>query len=250
MIIVNDGVFSNLDKVETGDILIYTTVNNTTLGISFLTKSIYSHVGIAIWGKTNNILNIGNKINIDNNDEKLFILETDSGIHRYDYLKNKQVKNNVRIIDVKDNVDNTLFIYVRKVNIIRDDIFYKKLSNFIRKYQDTPYEKDNIKIFSIMMGINNKDDDDSLLKSAICTQLVYRYLNEVVNVEFDKKYNYPKFYAIEYSPKNLNSILLDQYKIYNSSYNKLLIIIIFIIIILLLFAIGYRSYKMYNYVKN
>jgi len=253
MIIVNNGVFQNLDKVETGDILIYSSINNTSFGISFITKSLYTHVGIAIWVDMNVNLKIDNNISIvhskNNVGKKLLIFETDGGKSLYDYLNLKNISNNVRLVSVENNLENVNRIYLRKLNIKKDAEFYKKLENFIYKYKDIPYESDHITILSMMMGINNRKKNKEM-KSAICTELVYTYLTEVANLQIDKKFSYPKYYSMRYSNKDINDVLMDQITIYKSTYDGYLLAIIVLFLILVIISIVYRSYLMYKFYKN
>jgi len=254
MIIVNNGNFSNLDKVETGDILIYSSINNTSFGISFLTKSIYTHVGIAIWADIDINLNINDNINFNNiynkdiKNKKLFIFETDMGVSKFDYIKLKSITNSARLISIDDNLKNVYKIYVRKLDVPRNEEFYKKLYNFINGYKDIPYEKDNITIFSIMLGINKRDKNDKL-KSAICTELVYEYLIEISNLNINKVY-YPKYYSKEYSNKDINMILGDQYKIYDADFGTYFIAFLLLVLFLIIISIMFRTYSMYKYYKN
>jgi len=251
MEIVNGGTFINLDKVETGDILIYSSINNTSFGISFLTKSIYTHVGIALWADIDINVNIDNKINIhknDNKNKKLLIFETDMGDGKFDYIKLKNVKNNVRLISIDENLKNVNKIYVRKLNITKDEQFYIKLYNFINEYKDIPYEKDNITIFSIMLGINKRNNNDKL-KSAICTEVVYHYLSDITNLKFNKVY-YPKYFAKEYSESDLNNILGEQYKIYDADFGTYFIAFLLLILFVIIISIGFRTYSMYKYYNN
>jgi len=253
MIIVNNGVFQNLDKVETGDILIYSSVNNTSFGISFITKSLYTHVGIAVWVDMNVNLKIDNNISIDHSKnnirKKLMIFETDGGKSLYDYINLKNISNNVRLVSVEDNLENVNKIYLRKLNIKKDADFYKKLENFIYKYKDIPYESDHITILSMMMGINNRKKNKEL-KSAICTELVYTYLTEVVNLQIEKKYSYPKYYSTRHGKKDINDFLTDQITIYKATYDSYVLALFVLFFILLIISIIYRSYLMYKFYKN
>lgn len=251
MELVNGGTFVNLDKVETGDILIYSSINNSSFGISFLTKSIYTHVGIALWADIDINVNIDNKINIHKNDtktKKLLIFETDMGDGKFDYIKLKNIKNNVRLISVDENLKNVNKIYVRKLNVVKDDYFYKNFYDFINEYKDIPYEKDNITIFSIMLGINKRNNNDKL-KSAICTEVVYHYLTEITNLKFNKVY-YPKYFAKEYSEDDLNKILGEQYKIYDADFGTYFIAFLLLVLFAIVISIGFRSYSMYKYYNN
>lgn len=254
MIIVNNGNFSNLEKIETGDILIYSSINNTSFGISFLTKSIYTHVGIAIWAdvdinlKINEKTNFNNIYNKDQINKKLFIFETDMGHSKFDYIKLKSITNSARLIAVDENLKNVYKIYVRKLNIPRTDEFYTKLYNFIYEYKDTPYEKDNITIFSIMLGINKRDKNDKL-KSAICTEIVYEYITKISNLNINKVY-YPKYYSKEYSNNDINMILGDQYKIYDADFGTYFIAFLLLVLFLIIISIMFRTYNMYKYYKN
>jgi hypothetical protein len=251
MELVNSGTFINLDKVETGDILIYNSINNTSFGISFLTKSIYTHVGIAIWADVNINVNIDEQINIHKeniNTKKLLILETDLGDGKFDYIRLKNIKNNVRLISIDENLRNVNKIYVRKLKINRDQDFYDKFYQFIYDYKDIPYEKDNITIFSIMLGINKRKNNDKL-KSAICTEVVYEYLSEMSNLKFNKVY-YPKYYAKEYSDKDLNLILGEQYKIYDADFGTYFIAFLVLILFLIIISIFFRTFSMYKYYNN
>lgn len=247
MILTNKGKFSNLDKVETGDILIYHSINNTSFGINFLTKSVYTHVGIAVWS------NLNYNIYFDNNtqaiysgkDKKLLIFETDLGTEKYDYVRQKNVKNNVRLISVEDNLINVNKIYVRKVNLKRDNEFYKKFQKFIDEHQNIPYETDKITILLYMMGMGISNRKKNSLNSAICTELVSKYLSVFFNIK--NRYLYPKNYAIEY--KNIfkeNDILEDQYKIYDAEYDNIVLVSAVIITILIICAICMRGYSFYK----
>lgn len=250
MQLVNNGNFINLDKVETGDILIYSSINNTSFGISFLTKSIYTHIGIAVWADIDITVSIDQKIKIKDNEKnkKLLIFETDLGDGKFDYIRLKNVKNNVRLISIDENLKNVNKIYVRKLNIPKTSDFYNKLYNFIDEYKDIPYEKDNITIFSIMLGINKRNNNEKI-KSAICTEVVYQYLTEITNLTFNKVY-YPKYYAQEYSGKDLNMILGDQYKIYDADFGNYFIAFLILVLFIIIISIGFRSYSMYKFYKN
>jgi len=247
MILTNKGKFSNLDKVETGDILIYHSINNTSFGINFLTKSVYTHVGIAVWSILNyNITFENNKQAIySGNDKKLLIFETDLGSEKYDYARQKNVKNNVRLISVEDNLINVNKIYVRKVNLQRDYEFYQKFKKFINEHQHIPYETDKITILLYMMGMGISNRKKNTLNSAICTELVSKYLAEFFDVK--NRYLYPKNYAIEY--KNLfkeEDVLHEQYKIYDAEYDNLILVSAVIIFILIVCAICMRGYSFYK----
>lgn len=247
MILTEKGKFSNLDKVETGDILIYNSIHNTSFGISFLTKSIYTHVGIAVWAdiKLNMKFSDTNEEIESSNEKKLLIFETDLGEEKFDYIKQKYIKNNVRLILLEDNLKNVNKIYVRKINVKRDTEFYKKFNIFINKYKEIPYETDKITILLYMMGLGiSSRKKDEILNSAICTELVSKYLNTIFNIK--NKYIYPKNFSIEhdYSIKE-KYMFNEQIKIYDAEFKQVIIILGILFIILVIGAIILRSYSLF-----
>jgi len=123
--------------------------------------------------------------------------------------------------------------------------FYENLKNFIIKYKEIPYETDMITILLYMMGLGISNRKKDSLNSAICTELVSKYLNELFDIR--NRYIYPKNYAIEY--KNIfkeKNILNDQFKIYDAEVSNYIMIASVIIIILIIGAICIRSYSLFS----
>ena len=86
-------------------------------------------------------------------------------------------------------------------------------------------------------------------REPICTEVVYQYLTEITNLTFNKVY-YPKYYAQEYSGKDLNMILGDQYKIYDADFGNYFIAFLILVLFIIIISIGFRSYSMYKFYKN
>ena len=120
-----------LNNLDTGDILLFS--GSSILGrfLEFFGRSKYSHVGIVL--KNPKFLN-------DALEDGIYILESssnntpDSEDHMY--------KIGVQIHKLEDvlNEYNKGCVYVRKLNCIRDDFFYNKLSNIHKEIHNKPYD--------------------------------------------------------------------------------------------------------------
>ena len=112
----------NLDYVNTGDILLFKSINHRNSQIVNVgSRSLWTHIGIAIW-----------------ETGILKVLESSFGNNVFDELTGT-FKRGVRKTKITDLVEKYGLIFVRPLDIVRDSSFYTKLDEFIAIQSGKPY---------------------------------------------------------------------------------------------------------------
>ena len=148
----NDNLL-NLDRVKTGDILLFTNEpKKGSLLIMTTTRSVWVHVGIAVWSESS--------------PRRLLVFESTRGRATQDELTG-EIRKGVRLTDIRNITDEYQAIHVRPVDIIRDEVFYTKLDEFIQMWKGRSYV-DLVKIHYI---------PDACFEDpgVSCSELVARY---------------------------------------------------------------------------
>lgn len=123
----------NREILDTGDILLFKGTSIFGRILELFGKSRYSHVGIVL--KNPKFLN-------DTLEDGLYIFESsynntpDSEDHMY--------KLGVQIHKLEDVLNEYKeykeYVYIRKLNCVRDDLFYKKLNDIHKEVHNKPYD--------------------------------------------------------------------------------------------------------------
>lgn len=115
----------NLDRVKTGDILLFTNEpKKGSLLIMTTTQSIWVHVGIAVWSESS--------------PRRLLVFESTRGKVTQDELTG-EVRRGVRLTDIRNLKYEYQAIHVRPIDIVRDSTFYQKLNEFIQLWKGGSY---------------------------------------------------------------------------------------------------------------
>jgi hypothetical protein len=116
---------TNLSFVRTGDILLFTNdPKRAALLIISSTRSIWVHVGIAVWSESN--------------PRRLLVLESTRGKLALDELTG-EVRRGVRLTDIRNIIEEYQTVYVRPLDVVRDSTFRTQLANFMQIWKGTPY---------------------------------------------------------------------------------------------------------------
>lgn len=116
---------TNLEFVRTGDVLLFTSEpQKGALLVMTSTRSIWTHVGIAVW--------------TDEIPRRLMILESAFGVKRFDELTGTD-RVGVRLTNLATGIERYQMVHVRNVNVARDSNFYTKLADFMQIWKGTNY---------------------------------------------------------------------------------------------------------------
>ncbi len=181
-------------NIKTGDILVFSGTENTSIFIKLGTQCVYNHIGIALWLKTNENYSVLSEnegdIKIeefhDNSDgSDLFIFESSEGIS-YDILTQK-TKFGCRIVRLKDTIKFYDKIAVRKLNIQKSDFFYNTLNNFINEYKDIDYDRSPFNLMLAPLGLSVGSSE----KNTFCSELAAEYMYRLELFPDSQKILYP-----------------------------------------------------------
>jgi hypothetical protein len=143
----------NLERVKTGDILLFTNEpKKGSLLIMIATKSVWVHVGIAVWSESS--------------PRRLLVFESTRGKVAEDELTG-EIRRGVRLTDIRNITNEYQAIHVRPVDLVRDEVFYTKLNDFIQLWKGVDYV--NLIKIPLIPFICFEDTGIS------CSELVARY---------------------------------------------------------------------------
>lgn len=164
---------TNLSQVRTGDILLFTNdPKRGSLLIITSTRSVWVHVGIAVWSESN--------------PRRLLVLESTRGKPALDELTG-EVRKGVRLTDIRNIINEYQTIYIRPLDAIRDSTFKSQLFDFMQTWKGIPYVS-----FVKIPFIPFFEFEDT---GVSCSELVARFLKYIG--KFD---SYPEL--LDYPIKN------------------------------------------------
>lgn len=188
----------NYDNLETGDILLFRGTSFLSRIVEYFGLSDYSHVGMIL--KNPKFIN-------PNLEDGIYILESssndtpDSEDHKF--------KLGVQIHLLADVVKqfSTGTVFVRKLNVIRDENFYKKMDGIHKEIHNKPYDLNPYDWLIAKINLTNKfNESDKYRKtnSFWCSALLsYVYCKlGLINEDINWSIISPK----EFSSKN-NTII-------------------------------------------
>lgn len=145
----------NKESLDTGDIILFRGKGIIATVLEYFGKSKYSHVGIIL--KNPKFLN-------DNLEDGVYILE--SSYNDTPDAEDHKIKLGVQIHKLEDVVKEFPKdgIYIRKVNCVRDDNFYKKLSDIHKKIHNKPYDLNIFDWISAEYNLNKEISPNPLYK--------------------------------------------------------------------------------------
>lgn len=145
----------NKESLDTGDIILFRGTGIIATVLEYFGKSKYSHVGIIL--KNPKFLN-------DNLEDGVYILE--SSYNDTPDAEDHKMKLGVQIHKLEDVVKEFPKdgIYIRKVNCVRDDSFYKKLSDIHKKIHNKPYDLNIFDWISAEYNLNKEISPNPLYK--------------------------------------------------------------------------------------
>ena len=132
------------DILDTGDIILFSGNYIVSKAIEFITGSIYSHVGVVI----------KNPKFIDKNlEDGLYIIE--SGTESINDPENNRKKFGVQLTKL-DYIINNYYgkLYYRKLNCIRDELFYNNIYKIHSDIHNLPYDYSIIDLLKAELNIN------------------------------------------------------------------------------------------------
>lgn len=152
------------DRILTGDIILFSGKGNISASIKWLTKSKWSHVGLAI--------------KIESLDLVL-CLESTTLVDVPDFEKGTPIKG-VQITNLSDRLNKYDGQVAARslVDVKRDIMFYRILEDFKTENRNKPYEQNYIELFkSAYDGPfgGNKEDLSSLFCSELVAELYQRW---------------------------------------------------------------------------
>lgn len=154
---LSDDKLYNLEYVKTGDIFLFSNEpQRGSLLIISSTRSVWTHVGIAVW--------------TNDTPSKLCIFESTFGAPAYDILTGT-VRKGVRLTELRLIAANYKIIHVRSSNITRDSDFYTKLDEFMNLWKGTNY----VSYFKIPLIPYVCFEDPGVS----CSELVARYFDYI-----------------------------------------------------------------------
>jgi hypothetical protein len=139
-----------MDKIslDTGDLILFRGKNCISCLIECCSNSKYSHVGIIL--KNPKFIN-------NNMKDGLYILESMAHSNQPDE-EDHVIKSGVQIHNINDKIDNIKenIVFVRKLNINRDETFYKKFEEIHKEIYNKPYDMSIFDWVCAKYNINHK----------------------------------------------------------------------------------------------
>ena len=166
-------------QLETGDIILFRGTGIIATFLEYFGKSKYSHVGIIL--KNPKFLN-------DKLKDGIYILE--SSYNNTPDVEDNKIKLGVqihRLDDVLPEFEKNS-AYIRKVNCVRDQQFYDKLSNIHKEIHNKPYDLNVFDWISAKYNLNNEIGPNSLYKNTRefwCSALVSYIFYELGTIKQD-----------------------------------------------------------------
>lgn len=167
---------NDLDKVKTGDVVIFGGNTPTGFLLKTMVSSDWNHSGIAVRFKPNMEISLTEEGN-------LYILETNT-IERYDdYFKEKIVGVGFTRLDMILRIYNRIAIRKLK-DVFRTETLAKKSLDFAKKYRGSKFPSNSIPFLSVWLGIQlpGKSDNGELF----CSELMAHYYAKCVGDQFEK----------------------------------------------------------------
>jgi hypothetical protein len=142
-------------QLETGDIILFRGSGIIATFLEYFGKSKYSHVGIIL--KNPKFLN-------DKLEDGIYILE--SSYNNTPDAEDNKLKLGVQIHRLDDVLPEfgKNSAYIRKVNCVRDQQFYEKLSNIHKEIHNKPYDLNVFDWISAKYNLNNEISPTPLYK--------------------------------------------------------------------------------------
>ena len=169
----------NLDNLETGDILLFKGTSYLSKIIEYFGKSPYSHVGMVL--KNPSFIN-------PNLKDGIYILESSSN-NTPDSEDNK-FKVGVQIHLLEDVLKEFSpgSVFVRKIDVVRDETFYKKLDEIHKEIHNKPYDLNPYDWLMAKLNLNHtfsENDKYRKTKSFWCSALLSYILSQLGLIQID-----------------------------------------------------------------
>ena len=166
-------------SLETGDIILFRGTGIIATFLEYFGKSKYSHVGVIL--KNPKFLN-------DKLEDGIYILE--SSYNNTPDVEENKLKLGVQIHRLDDVIPEfgTNSAYIRKVNCIRDEKFYEKLSNIHKEIHNKPYDLNVFDWISAKYNLYKEVNSDPLYKQTKefwCSALVCYIFYELGMIKQD-----------------------------------------------------------------
>lgn len=206
-------VFLDFSQVETGDILLFSGYSELSVGVHLATTSRWNHAGIAVWLNKDlcSKLNITTNL-VGENNKILCILESNNDLSFDMYTQS--IMNAAGLMSMEPQIKKSSLIACRKISVTRDDNFYDKTVEFIKKCSRKKYRESYVDVSLGWLGILGVTND------TICSELCARYLEHIGLVS--------KAWVINNDPKSMMpaifGIEMDMFPDGTFLYNKPIVI--------------------------
>ncbi len=171
----------DIHLIRTGDILLFSNMSHTSMGIRLTTSSMWNHVGVAVWFGSHETMKLypgyldtqsGEQIGrIREEPMRLYCFESNNNAV-YDRISNT-FTDGVRLVPIDTLLNRYDYIAWRPVRFIRDVVFYQRLWAFIEDYCGQKYHKDRMRM--VLSALNlHLDDKEPKGNDVFCSQLVAR----------------------------------------------------------------------------
>jgi len=181
-----DGL-TNVEFIKTGDLLLFSSEpEKGGLLIITSTRSVWTHVGIAVWS--------------EDTPRRLLILESGYGVKQFDELTGTE-RRGVRLTSLVQTAKRYQSVHVRNVNVVRDAAFYTKLQEFMQIWKGVDY----VSLIKIPLIPYFPFTDDGVS----CAEFVARYFDYIGLFEGKPELqNYPvkNFLPKDFAPASSNPL--------------------------------------------
>jgi hypothetical protein len=167
--------------IRTGDLLLFSNMSHTSMGIRLTTSSMWNHVGVAVWFGTQETMKLfPGYINDQKEEEigrireepmRLYCFESNNNAV-YDRVSST-FTSGVRLVPIDTLLDRYDYIAWRPVCFHRDVVFYQRLWAFIEDYCGQKYHKDPIRMVLSALNVH-LDKFEPEGNDVFCSQLVAR----------------------------------------------------------------------------
>jgi hypothetical protein len=168
-------ILDHRDKVQTGDVLIFSGNTASAFLVKMFTSSEYNHVGVGIWLDSNNRISFFEEDKEENYE--LYVMEINV-FERYDILTKKCVKG-FALTRFSDLVKFYNRVNVRNVDPkYRPKKYHKKVKKFIQEHMGVQYCSNLGPIMSVWIGcpftgLTPKDNE------MFCCEIVVKFYIEI-----------------------------------------------------------------------
>lgn len=179
-----------MDRIETGDLLLFSGKDMTSRWIKTLSNSRWSHVAIAIRLKEGN-KGDGDNFEVVSSGGSLYVMETIMDDWDHDFLSQK-VKQDFRLVPIENRTkkEYSLISYRSLNKSLVNKKYLKKTKKFLLDHKDTKFYSSMFQLFKLWIGldpnIKKGQKDSSNEKEYCCTTIAAKYIRVVLGIPMEE----------------------------------------------------------------